>query len=260
VLEEAPAVADPPSEPFVVVDPAVTLAFATAPGVQKKKLIGHDRVPYLMELAELELELGGEEKTHVYSKEAATYIGLQGDCELHFPGGDTEAHSLGRGSAVIIFPGVRHNAAHAGGRKRCKMLRAITHSGRFAFSGPAVQAKTLESIAPVKTAHESNLLSKQVYLGAKTVPGLFQVSLSRFAAGATCEEHKHRSVAEVYVNYDGVGCHIEVSDWQSPGQVSTYNISGGKVVVVNPQTLHRAWNSAKTPCHNINIIVGAPWE
>lgn len=260
LVEELPPVEGPPKEPFVFVDPAATVVFAAAPGVNKKKLIGPGRVPYLVELSELELELGGEEKTGFYSKESAVYYGLQGDCELHFLGSDRESLSLHRGSAAFVFPGVRHNAAHAGGRERCKILRIVTSSGRFAFSGPGVQVRTLESLSPVRTAHESDLLSKQVYLAPNTVPGLFQVSLSRFAAGATCEEHRHRSAAEVYVNYDGAGCHIEMWDRQMPDQSSTYNISSGKVLVVNPTTLHKAWNSAKTPCHNINLMIGAPWE
>jgi len=256
-IEEPPPVAETPSEPFVFVDPATALAFGIAPGVKKKDLITEGRVPYLTELVELELELGGEEASHTYSRDSAVYFGLQGDCELHLPGG--ESYSLEKGSAVTVFPDVLHNAAHSGGPERCKVLRVVTQSGRFTSASP-VQAGSLESLPSVRTAHESNLLSKKVYLGPKSVPGLFQVSLSRFAPGAECEQHRHRSAAEVYVNFDGSGCHLEMHDWQNPSKASVYNISGGKVAVVNPTTLHRAWNSAKGPCQSVNMMIGAPWE
>merc|ERR1712232_162338 len=130
--------------------------------------------------------------------------------------------------------------------------------GRFELD-PQIQAKTLEELRSVKTAHETDLLSKKVYLEPKTVPGLFQVSLSRFAASAECERHAHRSAAEVYVNYDGTGCHLEMEDWQHSNKAAVYNLSAGKVAVVNPTTSHRAWNAAKTPCHNFNMMIGAPW-
>lgn len=256
-VETPVADAERPDEPFVFVDPAAASAFTVSPGVKKKELIGAGRVPYMMELVELELILGAEEASRSYREEAATYFGLQGDCELHVPGGDV--YTLRRGAAVTVFPGVLHNAAHAGGPERCKVLRVVSNSGHFySPTGEVAKASKMEDLKSVATAHETSLLSKKVYLSSSTVPGLFQVSLSYFAAGAECEGHLHRTASEVYVNFDGSGCHVEMEDWRRPGASSSYNISGGMVAVVNPTTKHRAWNAARSPCRNFNMIIGPP--
>jgi quercetin dioxygenase-like cupin family protein len=253
-----PPHAETSSEPFVFVDPRDVLAFTLKPGVWKKQLVGAGRVPYLEELVELELALGAEEASHTYQVDVAVYFGLADGCELHVVGG--EAYSLNRGHFVTVFPGVFHSAAHAGGRQRCKVLRAVHRSGAFApFPKKEVEAKRLEDLSSVKTAHESPKLSKRVFIAHGEIPGLFQVSMSRFASGAECETHSHQSAAEVYVNFDGQGCHLEMKGVEAPGQLSI-DLSGGKVAVVNPLTSHRAWNSAKTPCHNLNMLLGPPSE
>lgn len=150
-----PAGAMKPAEPFVLADPGVIPSVGAAPGVAKQTLLGKGRVPDLLEIVELELQLGGEEVAHLYEEEVAIYFGLEDGCELHI-GEDFQGseYSLGRGDVVMVFPGALHSAAHSGSRSRprCKLLRLVHRSGVFPWPEEepcrAVQLKSLKPVAP----------------------------------------------------------------------------------------------------------------
>eukprot|EP00933_Yihiella_yeosuensis_P031314 TRINITY_DN24869_c0_g1_i1.p1 TRINITY_DN24869_c0_g1~~TRINITY_DN24869_c0_g1_i1.p1 ORF type:complete len:185 (+),score=33.19 TRINITY_DN24869_c0_g1_i1:244-798(+) len=176
-----------------------------------------------------------------------------------------ESVHLHRGSAVVIYPGTWHTLRnYNSSASSCRLLFTLQESGPFPKGNAEKHLKSrfvstdASTLPPVKTAHESSLLSKKVFLSNGHVPGLFQVSLARFALNAECEEHRHRSAAEVYVNYDGDGCYLKVED--EDGQPHEYNLSGRKVAVINAGVLHSAWNHGTGPCQNINLMIGPPWE
>ncbi|CAE8639632.1 unnamed protein product, partial [Polarella glacialis] len=246
--------ADPEAEEFLEVLPAQ---------LWRRVLVSRGRVPFLTELAELRLASGvGELPAVVHAADTSVFFGLQGNCSLQVweASAARQELPLRQGAAVVVFPGTKHALLQTQGSESCLILSVLQESGGFdrhdAASG--FVAADAESLPVLKTAHESDLLSKKVYLAAGRVPGLFQVSLARLAPGAQCEEHAHRSAAEVYVNYDGKGCHLKMQNEQ--GQSRVYDLTRGKVAVINPQTLHSAWNDDGEPCQNINLMIGSPKE
>eukprot|EP00747_Dinoflagellata_sp_TGD_P162675 gnl/TRDRNA2_/TRDRNA2_180534_c0_seq1.p1 gnl/TRDRNA2_/TRDRNA2_180534_c0~~gnl/TRDRNA2_/TRDRNA2_180534_c0_seq1.p1 ORF type:complete len:333 (+),score=50.48 gnl/TRDRNA2_/TRDRNA2_180534_c0_seq1:64-1062(+) len=242
----------------------------------KQVLVGAGRVPHLRELLEIRLVKGGKEWGQVHKNLTTVYFGIQGECtvwqenstlvshpEFTHSGLTHEVRSVKRGAAAVVFPGVPHSLVHPGtGAPPCRVLAVKTNSGPAGTAayvrtgeGAFVAAGYDQDLPPVKTAHESALLSKKVYLAHGRVPGLFQVSLSSFSPLAECEEHQHATAAEIYVNFDGVGCHVKAKN--ANGSESVFDLTGGKVAILNPRTVHSAWNSDKDgACQNFNMMIG----
>jgi len=245
-------------EPFVYADGEDNAFVEVLPGkLWKRQLVGKGRVPYMNELSEYRLSSAGDVGVEVPEQDPAVYFGLEGRCTLSV--GDAELIMV-RGAAATVFPGAKHHLSSGS----CLVLHVGHDSkGNFSFGAPWPSQSYVFgdalTLPAVKTAHVSDLLSKKVYLAHGVVPGLFQVSLARFAPGAECEEHFHETAAEVYVNFDGHGCHLQVQDKKGTPQI--YNLSGGKVAIINPGTLHSAWNDASAEaCQNINMMMGPPNE
>lgn len=226
-------------------------------------LIGPDQVPFLTELSHVLLERDGVRKEHqtVYPNSTAIYLGVNGSCQVELiPKAEVAAMniSIKRGRSVTIFPGVKHRAFLPGKRDFCKLVYIHVKSGDYSWS--QLQdwiTADYDALVDEPTAHDDDKLSKRVFLRAGVVPGIFQLSIARFAPGAVCPEHSHKSASEVYINYYGPGCHMSADGPQ--GRERNFDLTGGRVAVLNPGTNHSAWNNHKNqPCWNVNMMIGDP--
>ena len=212
------------------------------------------QVPFLNELSLVKLE--GVAPTDIEPAGTVVRLGVAGHCKVQV--GSVQTLDFGRGESVTVLPGLQHTVlGNPGG---CTFLEFRVASGNFSFpAGHGALKSDVQQLQSVPTAHNTDLLSKRVLISKGTVPGLFQLSIARFSPGAVCEEHSHATASEVYVNWDGPGCHVKAMD--SRGSWNTYDLTSGKAAVLNPGTPHAAWNENKfASCYNVNMMVGNPDE
>lgn len=265
-------------------DPELEKYDSASDGGFQKVLVQSGSTPYLERLSFRQLPPGPGAQVQGEADTTVLYFALNGSCLVGVPA-TGEREVIKRGGSVLVPPGVNHQVRSAEEpskttinaapdlASRCTVLAVNLPSGSWTATAQGTSNSGATTAAVVaglnspfalrvadtghlqseKTAHESDLLSKRVHVRKGVVPGLLQLSVARFAPGALCDEHQHPTAAEVYVNYSGSGCHVAAMD-PVLGHVE-HDLTGGKVAIIKPGTLHTAWNDADGDCQNINIMI-----
>lgn len=263
-----PVVFANPLHTHVYVDPDKVTPVAVGDLVHRKFLVKDGEVAHMGEMTLDQLAVGARALFNRSSEDTHVYFGLGGHCSMNSAG---ERVEVKRGTSVLVRPGTQYEFV-GGLEEPCLVLSTTLHSGPWmdkadsAAGGAAGAAPSLWMaedglLQSQKTAHESALLSKRVHVRKGLVPGLMQVSIAKFQAGAVCELHQHSTATEVYVNYAGKGCHLRLlTQIGEERTAESFDLTNGKVDAINPGTLHDAWNDAGDPCENINFMLADPHE
>ena len=233
-----------------------------------------DTVPHLRSFALLRVNKTAAHTmmAHVPGPNDTTLLfGLSGSCSVvaDAPCANVTSAKLRRGVAVLVRNGHKHwvhgncvaaTATVASGPWDETELDLAMVPNRCDISAPPVLRVTdTDAIKPEPTAHKSDLLSKRVHLRAGRVPGLQQLSVSKFQPGAVCEGHAHETGTEVYLHYRGRGCHLRATE--ADGAESEFDLYPHHFDALHPGTKHMAYNLNETSsCENLNMMLADPGE
>ena len=233
-----------------------------------------DTVPHLRSFALLRVNRTAAHTmmAHVPGPNDTTLLfGLSGSCSVvaDAPCPNVTSAKLRRGVAVLVRNGHKHwvhgncvaaTATVASGPWNENELDLAMVPNRCDISAPPVLRVTdTDAIKPEPTAHKSDLLSKRVHLRAGRVPGLLQLSVSKFQPGAVCEGHAHETGTEVYLHYRGRGCHLRATE--ADGAESEFDLYPHHFDALHPGTKHMAYNLNETSsCENLNMMLADPGE